>query len=209
MKSPIGLDTVQSQALAAELNRLLASYQILYMNVRGFHWNIRGNQFFELHLKFEEIYNDLLLKVDALAERILTLDGVPCTASATTSRCPPSPSRRGCDGRACVESLLESFRELLVAQRRILRQAAEAGDEGTASILSDYAAAGEAGLDAARLPGLMTLGPDAHAPARIIVPCCCKPELSLLLSTRLPPDSGGFLYLICINEKLIGKLNAY
>ena len=77
MKSPIGLDTVQSQALAAELNKLLASYQILYMNVRGFHWNIRGNQFFELHLKFEEIYNDLLLKVDALAERILTLDGVP------------------------------------------------------------------------------------------------------------------------------------
>ncbi|MNH45510.1 DNA protection during starvation protein [compost metagenome] len=42
------------------------------------------------------------------------------------------------DGRACVESLLESFRELLVAQRRILAQAAEAGDEGTASILSDY-----------------------------------------------------------------------
>ena len=84
MKSPIGLDTVQSQALAAELNKLLASYQILYMNVRGFHWNIRGNQFFELHLKFEEIYNDLLLKVDALAERILTLMGYPCTASATT-----------------------------------------------------------------------------------------------------------------------------
>ncbi|MGL5496595.1 MAG: DNA starvation/stationary phase protection protein, partial [Aeromonas sobria] len=42
MKSPIGLDTAQSQALAAELNKLLASYQILYMNVRGFHWNIRG-----------------------------------------------------------------------------------------------------------------------------------------------------------------------
>ena len=73
MKSPIGLDTVQSQALAAELNKLLASYQILYMNVRGFHWNIRGNQFFELHLKFEEIYNDLLLKVDALAERAAAL----------------------------------------------------------------------------------------------------------------------------------------
>jgi len=52
MKSPIGLDTAQSQVLAAELNKLLASYQILYMNVRGFHWNIRGNQFFELHLKF-------------------------------------------------------------------------------------------------------------------------------------------------------------
>ncbi|EHK5439477.1 DNA starvation/stationary phase protection protein [Aeromonas hydrophila] len=139
MKSPIGLDTVQSQALAAELNKLLASYQILYMNVRGFHWNIRGNQFFELHLKFEEIYNDLLLKVDALAERILTLDGVPLHSFSDYLKVSSIPEQKGLhDGRACVESLLESFRELLVAQRRILGQAADAGDEGTASILSDY-----------------------------------------------------------------------
>ncbi|MDM5074342.1 Dps family protein [Aeromonas bestiarum] len=139
MKSPIGLDTVQSQALAAELNKLLASYQILYMNVRGFHWNIRGNQFFELHLKFEEIYNDLLLKVDALAERILTLDGVPMHSFSDYLKVSAIPEQKGLhDGRACVESLLESFRELLVAQRQILGQAAEAGDEGTASILSDY-----------------------------------------------------------------------
>ena len=139
MKSPIGLDTVQSQALAAELIRLLASYQILYMNVRGFHWNIRGNQFFELHLKFEEIYNDLLLKVDALAERILTLDGVPLHSFSDYIQVSDIPEQKGLhDGRACVESLLESFRELLVAQRRILGQAADAGDEGTASILSDY-----------------------------------------------------------------------
>ncbi|HDC4324365.1 MULTISPECIES: Dps family protein [Aeromonas] len=139
MKSPIGLDTIQSQALAAELNKLLASYQILYMNVRGFHWNIRGNQFFELHLKFEEIYNDLLLKVDALAERILTLDGVPLHSFSDYLKVSAIPEQKGLhDGRACVESLLESFRELLVAQRRILGQAADAGDEGTASILSDY-----------------------------------------------------------------------
>lgn len=139
MKSPIGLDTAQSQALAAELNKLLASYQILYMNVRGFHWNIRGNQFFELHLKFEEIYNDLLLKVDSLAERILTLDGVPMHSFSDYLKVSAIPEQKGLhDGRACVESLLDSFRELLVAQRRILGQAAEAGDEGTASILSDY-----------------------------------------------------------------------
>ena len=138
MKSPIGLDTVQSQALAAELNNLLASYQILYMNVRGFHWNIRGNQFFELHLKFEE-NNDLLLKVDALAERILTLDGVPLHSFSDYIKVSAIPEQKGLhDGRACVESLLASFRELLVAQRRILGQAADAGDEGTASILSDY-----------------------------------------------------------------------
>ncbi|PJG59083.1 Dps family protein [Aeromonas cavernicola] len=139
MKSPIGLDTAQSRLLAAELNRLLASYQILYMNVRGFHWNIRGTQFFELHLKFEEIYNDLLLKVDALAERILTLDGVPMHSFSEYLKVSAIAEQQGiCQGRACVESLLEGFRELLVAQRRILGQANDAGDEGTAAILSDY-----------------------------------------------------------------------
>ena len=47
-------------------------------------------------------------------------------------------------------------------------------------------------------------------PRPVSLPCCCKPELSLLISTRLPPDLGGFFYLICINEMLIGgKLNAY
>ena len=139
MKSPIGLDTVQSQALAAELNKLLASDEILSLNIRGFPGNIRVNQFFELHLKFEEIYNDLLLKVDALAERILTLDGVPLHSFSDYLNVSAIPEQKGLhDGRACVESLLESFRELLVAQRRILGQAADAGDEGTASILSDY-----------------------------------------------------------------------
>ena len=54
----------------------------------------------------------------------------------------------------------------------------------------------------------MTLGPDAHAPARIIAPAVVNPSC-LSFIHRLPPDSGGFLYLICINEKLIGKLNAY
>ena len=47
------------------------------MNTRGFHWNITGEKFFELHAKFEELYNDLLTKVDEVAERILTLGYTP------------------------------------------------------------------------------------------------------------------------------------
>lgn len=66
----IGLDTTQSQKLANALNNLLANYQVFYMNTRGYHWNIQGKEFFELHAKFEEIYTDLQLKIDELAERI-------------------------------------------------------------------------------------------------------------------------------------------
>ena len=71
-KTKIGLSTVQSKHLAEKLNILLANYQIFYQNTRGFHWNITGEKFFELHLKFEELYTDSLVKVDEIAERMLT-----------------------------------------------------------------------------------------------------------------------------------------
>lgn len=65
----IGLDSHKSRQLAEKLNELLANYSIFCQNTGGYHWNIKGDKFFELHIKFEELYNDLLLKT----ERILTL----------------------------------------------------------------------------------------------------------------------------------------
>ena len=73
----IGLDSTKAAQLAEKLNELLANYSLFYQNTRGYHWNINGEKFFELHLKFEELYNDLLLKVDEVAERILTLGHSP------------------------------------------------------------------------------------------------------------------------------------
>lgn len=63
----IGLDEAKSKALAEGLNQLLADYMMFYQNTRGLHWNIKGEKFFELHLKFEELYTNLLLKVDDIA----------------------------------------------------------------------------------------------------------------------------------------------
>jgi len=47
----IGLNEGKAKELAVKLNDLLANYQVFYMNVRGFHWNIKGEKFFELHAK--------------------------------------------------------------------------------------------------------------------------------------------------------------
>ena len=73
----IGLPSKEAQIVAAELNILLANFQMYYQNLRGLHWNIRGRRFFDLHIKFEELYNDLVIKVDEIAERILTLEATP------------------------------------------------------------------------------------------------------------------------------------
>ena len=76
-KNTIGLDKTKEKHLAEKLNELLSNYSIFYQNARGYHWNIKGDKFFELHSKFEELYNDLLLKIDEVAERILTLGHAP------------------------------------------------------------------------------------------------------------------------------------
>ena len=137
----IGLDTAKAQLLAEKLNKLLANYQIFYMNVRGYHWNIQGRQFFELHVKFEEQYNDLILKVDELAERILTLGHRPLHAfSDYIAQSSIQEHKQATDGKVCVEGLLTGYKQIIAMQRELLDVASEAGDEGTAALMSDYIA---------------------------------------------------------------------
>ena len=73
----IKLDESKVSGIIDSLQQLLADYQIYYANLRGFHWNIKGHDFFVLHSKFEEMYNDTAEKIDAIAERILQLGGTP------------------------------------------------------------------------------------------------------------------------------------
>ena len=135
----IGIDKNKAEALNKKLNILLADYQIFYTNLRGFHWNIKGEKFFELHLKFEELYNDVIIKIDDIAERILTLGGTPASAYsqylklAEIKEVVYEP-----DGKKAVESILQSFQILLVNQRELLDMSGDAGDEGTNALMSDY-----------------------------------------------------------------------
>lgn len=139
MTTAIGLCEASSQKLANELNTLLANYQVFYTNVRGYHWNIKGVNFFELHAKFEEIYNDLVVKVDEIAERILTLGHTPNNAYSQYLKVATIQEHIGVsNAQECLTGTLKGFKELLKQQRAILEIAGEAGDEGTASQMSDY-----------------------------------------------------------------------
>lgn len=135
----IGLDNSKAAQLATKLNELLANYSLFYQNTRGYHWNIKGEKFFELHLKFEELYNDLLLKVDEVAERILTLSHSPnhnYSDYRKTSKI--TESAKVSDGITAVKEILNSFQTVILLQRELLSLSAEAGDEGTNALMSDY-----------------------------------------------------------------------
>lgn len=137
--SSIGLDTKISAKLARQLNSLLANYQMFYINTRGYHWNIKGDKFFELHLKFEELYNTLQLKVDEIAERILTLGYTPMHSySAYLKEADIKETLDVSDGKKAVKHILDAFATILPLQREILGLSADANDEGTNALMSTY-----------------------------------------------------------------------
>lgn len=135
----IGLDEAKSKALAEGLNQLLADYMMFYQNTRGLHWNIKGEKFFELHLKFEELYTNLLLKVDEIAERILTLGGTPLHTFDDYQKTTQIKSIKNIsDGNSGITNVLDSFKTIIIKQRDLLNLAAETDDEGTNALMSDY-----------------------------------------------------------------------
>lgn len=135
----IGLNEVSTSQLAEMLNELLANYQVFYMNVRGYHWNVKGRQFFQLHEKFEELYTDLLTKVDEVAERILTLGHQPVHAYSDYVKTAKIQEDKDVqDGEACVRGILQGYQTLIALQRELLSLASNADDEGTAAQAGDY-----------------------------------------------------------------------
>jgi starvation-inducible DNA-binding protein len=134
----IGLQKVESIETAEKLYELLANYHIYYQNLRGFHWNIKGVYFFQLHDKFEELYNGALTKIDAIAERILTIGQQPLhTFSAYLDVATIEEAGNLSDGKETVEATRQNLSVILELEREILSQAAETGDEGTVALISE------------------------------------------------------------------------
>lgn len=136
----IGLSEKDSKSLSDDLNELLANFQRYYQNLRGIHWNIKGKRFFELHPKFEELYDDANEKVDEVAERILTLGGgIPLHTFEDyikTSKVPVG--KNVSNDEDSIRLIVDSLKELLIIERRILDASDESGDEGTNAMMSDF-----------------------------------------------------------------------
>lgn len=135
----LGLDRKKVTDLTTNLNELLANFQVYYQNLRGLHWNIKGQSFFELHVKFEELYTDSQEKIDMIAERILTLEGTPLHTFQDYVEIAEVPvGRNVSDDRASVTLIVASLTKLIALERNILSQSEEADDEGTNAMMSDF-----------------------------------------------------------------------
>jgi starvation-inducible DNA-binding protein len=138
-KNIIGLDPAKSKELSEKLNLLLANYQVYYINLRGFHWNITGDNFFTLHVKFEQLYTDVALKIDEVAERVRTLGNIPMHSFTDyLQNSEIKEVKNVSNGKDAVQYILNGLGTLIKTQRELLDMSDETGDEGTNSMMSDY-----------------------------------------------------------------------
>jgi starvation-inducible DNA-binding protein len=87
------------------LNKQIANWSVLYMKLHNYHWYVKGEQFFTLHAKFEEFYNEAGLHVDELAERLLAIGGNPV---ATMKECLELSSIREASGSEAADEMVQS-----------------------------------------------------------------------------------------------------
>ena len=134
----LGLPAKETKETIELLNGLLANFQVYYQNLRGLHWNIRGKRFFDLHAKFEELYNQAQLRIDEIAERVLTIGGTPLHSFDDYIKNNKLKVGKNINNdEEAVELVIKSLSGLLKIEREILEKSDEISDEGTNSMMSD------------------------------------------------------------------------
>jgi len=135
----LGLDRKDVSKTVDQLNDLLSNYHVYYQNLRNFHWNVDGENFFDLHEQFEDLYDDAREKIDEIAERILTLRLRPVsTMSAYLNRANVEESEILEDEREMVHTVLENHRIIIENMRKVIRAADAVEDEGTIDMVGGF-----------------------------------------------------------------------
>ena len=135
----LNIDDKKLVPVIKELNILLADYHIYYQKLRSFHWNVLGKNFFDLHIKFEELYGDARLKIDEIAERILTLRHHPVSNfSDYLKNSSLKEVSAFIPDTEMVEELLSDHQGILKQMKKIIDVAGKVGDEGTIDLIGAY-----------------------------------------------------------------------
>ncbi|MDZ5472614.1 Dps family protein [Bacillus sp. 31A1R] len=125
-----------SNELVQAVNRQVANWTVLYVKLHNYHWYVKGRNFFTLHEKFEEMYNEANVHIDELAERILALEGNPV---ATMKECLELASVQEASGNESAEQMVGSicgdFEKMVEELQDAIELAEKANDEGTGDML--------------------------------------------------------------------------
>ena len=135
----LNISSDSTASVASSLQTSLASVTQLYLNVRGFHWNVQGPEFFELHHSLEELYNYLDTVRDELAERISTLGVVPLhDMESYLSHSQVAPQKNISSGAKVCAAVVQGLGEFTATVLAAHQKSEACGDLGSANLLEDY-----------------------------------------------------------------------
>lgn len=138
MRNDNTLSPDETKKIAHGLARVLADSFKLYQKTHGFHWNIEGNNFRDLHLMLEEQYREIWNAIDIIAERIRALGHyVPATPADFAELSDIQDERGVPNAKAMLEQLVADNEAVIRTMRGIRSMIEEAGDTATGSMLDD------------------------------------------------------------------------
>ncbi|MCD8562028.1 MAG: DNA starvation/stationary phase protection protein [Acholeplasmataceae bacterium] len=118
------------------LNKQVANFSVLFTKLHHFHWYVTGPQFYQLHAKFEEFYDEVNELYDAFAERLLMIGGYPVSNLkgylSITSLKEASGTEKP---EEMVKHILDDFKLIALELKEALKISQDLGDEVTADLL--------------------------------------------------------------------------
>lgn len=126
----------QISRLSDILNKQIANWTVLFVKLHNYHWYVKGESFFTLHVKFEELYNEGALHLDNLAERLLALGGSPVATMKESLELSKVQEAVGNEtSNQMVETLYKDFNAIVAELREGMTVAQDNKDEATADML--------------------------------------------------------------------------
>jgi starvation-inducible DNA-binding protein len=125
-----------AQSIQTVLNKQIANWGLLFVKLHNFHWYVKGSQFFTLHVKFEELYNEAALHIDNLAERLLSIGGQPAATMKAYIELSSLKEAQGTEtATKMVEAVIEDFTILTQELKAGMQACEEVQDETTSDML--------------------------------------------------------------------------
>lgn len=122
------------------LNCLLADLNVFYRKLQNYHWNVKGKDFFTMHEKLEEYYDEINEQIDEVAEHILMLNREPLGTMKDylDNTCIVEAKNEKIDGCEVIKNIITDYTTLLKKVTEIKEEADNQKDYGTSSLMDNY-----------------------------------------------------------------------
>lgn len=139
-----GLTKAERNDVVQELSKVLADSFALYLKTHGYHWNVRGPEFFSYHTLLEEQYREIWAALDTIAERIRALgEFAPQAHSAFANLTSIKDGDPENDAPTMLKELMKDQETVIATCRAALTVADDEGDDVSVDLLTQRLAAHE------------------------------------------------------------------